>query len=150
MNAYEKLSDYSYVDLSALGFDDFKEDNTIYLYGGEHMPKNEEEVRKTNLLGLPDYDYMELIDTLRVSYKVIAEDSLSYTIIGLQKNGVLEDMEALKMTDVFSGHLTVEELLEYADSSASSAKVAAFIIAAVLAGIGGLMIVRSGKGKKLV
>ena len=150
VNAYEKLSDYSYVDLSALGFDDFKEDNTIYLYGGEHMPKNEEEVRKTNLLGLPDYDYMELIDTLRVSYKVIAEDSLSYTIIGLQKNGVLEDMEALKMTDVFSGHLTVEELLEYADSSASSAKVAAFIIAAVLAGIGGLMIVRSGKGKKLV
>jgi hypothetical protein len=148
VNAYDKLSDYSYVDLSALGFDDFKEDNTIYLYTGERMPRNEEEVRKTNLLGLPDYDYMELIDTLRVSYKVIADDSLDYTIIGLQKDGMLEDMEALKMTDVFSGHLTMEELLEYADSSAASAKVAAFIIAAVLAGIGGIMIVKNSKSKK--
>ena len=74
-----------------------------------------------------------------------ADADLRYTMIALQKNGILEDYEDLKMTDVIAGHLTVEELLEYADSSASSAKTAAFIFAAVLAGIGVLMIVRAGK-----
>ena len=73
---------------------------------------------------------------------------LRYTVIALQKNGTLEDYEELKMTDVIAGHMTVDELLVYADSSASSSKTAAFIIAAVLAGIGVLMIVRAGKTAK--
>ena len=42
-------------------------------------------------------------------------------------------------------NMSVEELLEYADSSASSAKTTAFIIAAVLAGFGMLMIVKPAK-----
>ena len=66
-------------------------------------------------------------------------------MIALQKNGILEDYEDLKMTDVIPGHVTVEELLEYADSSASTGKNTAFIIAAVLAGLGVLIIVRSTK-----
>lgn len=145
VNAHDQLKDYSYVDLSALGLDYFKEDGIIYLYAGEVMPHNEDEVMKTNLLGKADLGYKDLVGSLRVYYDVIADGNMNYTIIGMQKNGTLEDVEALKMTDVISGHLTANELLEYADSSASSAKTAAFVIAAILAGIGALLIIKGGK-----
>lgn len=145
VNAHDQLKDYSYVDLSALGLDYFKEEGIIYLYAGEVMPYNEDEVMKTNLLGKADLGYKDLVGSLRVHYDVIADGNMNYTIIGMQKNGTLEDVEALKMTDVISGHLTVNELLEYADSSASTSKTTAFIIAAVLAGIGALLIIKGGK-----
>lgn len=147
VNAREPLKDYSYVNLDALGLDDTLDEGVVYLYNNEYrMPLAEEIVPEVDLFGKADYTYRDMKGTCRVHYSVIPADAdLRYTMIALQKNGILEDYEDLKMTDVIAGHLTVEELLEYADSSASTAKTAAFIFAAVLAGIGVLMIVRAGK-----
>ncbi len=145
VNVREPLKDYAYVDLKALGFDDTLEEGVVYLYDANCiMPLEGERVPEVDLFGKPDYTYRNLKGSCRVRYSVIPADAdLRYTMIALQKNGILEDYEDLKMTDVIAGHLTVEELLEYADSSASTAKTTAFIIAAVLAGLGVLMIVRS-------
>ena len=145
VNAHDLLNDYSDAELSALGLEDFKEEGVVYLYAGEIMPHQGDKIRTTDIFGKVDFDYKDLVDTLRVHYSVLASGSLDYTIIGLQRNGTLEDVEALKMTDVISGHLTANELLEYADSSASTSKTTAFIIAAVLAGIGALLIIKGGK-----
>ena len=147
VNAREPLKDYSYVNLDALGLDDTLDEGIVYLYDDDYrMPLEEEIVPEVDLFGKTDFTYRDMKGTCRVHYSVIPADAdLRYTVIALQKNGTLEDYEDLKMTDVIAGHLTVEELLAYADSSASSAKTAAFIFAAVLAGIGVLMIVRAGK-----
>ena len=110
--------------------------HAVHLAGHEH----------SDMFGKTDFTYRDMQGTCRVHYSVIPSDAdLRYTVIALQENGVLENYDDLKMTDVIAGHLTVEELLAYADSSASSAKTAAFIFAAVLAGIGVLMIVRASK-----
>ena len=147
VNSRELLKDYSYVDLDALGLDDALEEGIVYLYDDDYrMPLEGENVPKVDMFGKTDYTYRNLKGSCRVRYSVIPEDAdLRYTMIALQKNGMLEDYEDLKMTDVIAGHLTVEELLEYADSSASTGKTTAFIIAAVLAGLGVLIIVRSTK-----
>ena len=147
VNVREPLKDYSYVDLKALGFDDTLEEGVVYLYDANYiMPREGERVPEVDLFGKTDYTYRKLKGSCRVHYSVIPADAdLRYTMIALQKNGMLEDYEDLKMTDVIAGHLTVDELLEYADSSASTSKATAFIIAAVLAGLGVLMIVRSTK-----
>lgn len=149
VNAHDHLDDYSYVDLSALGVNDFKEDGIVYLYAGRIMPHNEDKISTTDLFGRANYDYLDLVDTLRVRYDVIADESMEYTVIGLQKNGTLEDVEQLKMTDMIHGNLTVDELLAYADTSASSAKTTAFIIAAILAVAGVLVILRDTKAAKV-
>lgn len=147
VNAREPLKDYSYVNLDALGLDDTLDEGIVYLYDNDYrMPLEEEIVPEVDLFGKADYTYRDMKGTCRVHYSVFPADAdLHYTIIALQKNGILEDYEDLKMTNVIAGHLTVDELLEYADSSASTAKTTAFIIAAVLAGLGVLMIVRSTK-----
>ena len=147
VNSRELLKDYSYVDLDALGLDDTLEEGIVYLYDDDYrMPLEEEIVPEVDLFGKADYTYRDMKGTCRVHYSVFPADAdLRYTMIALQKNGMLEDYEDLKMTDVIVGHLTVEELLEYADSSASTSKTTAFIMAAVLAGLGVLMIVRSTK-----
>ena len=147
VNAREPLKDYSYVNLDALGLDDTLDEGVVYLYDDDYrMPLEEEIVPEVDLFGKTDFTYRDMKGTCRVHYSVIPADAdLRYTVIALQENGTLEDYEDLKMTDVIAGHLTVEELLAYADSSASSAKTAAFIFAAVLAGIGVLLIVRAGK-----
>lgn len=145
LSANQKVDDYSDMDLSAAGFNRFREDGTVYLYAGESMPKNEEEIRTTDLLGRTDLSYRELVGTLRVYYQEMADSTMEYTIIARQNNGNLEAADELKMTHVISGHMTREELLSYADSSAASAKNAAWITAGVLAVLGILMIIKGGK-----
>lgn len=145
VNAHQKVDDYSDMDLSVAGFNCFREEGIVYLYAGESMPKNEEEIKTTDLLGRTDISYLELVGALRVYYQVMADSAMEYTIIARQENGTLEAAEELKMTRVISGHMTREELLDYADSSASSAKNAAWITAGVLAVLGILLIIKGGK-----
>lgn len=84
----------------------------------------------------------DLEGSLRVAYAEIpGGETPEYTIIGAQMNGALLEVEKLDMDSAHAGHLTVEELLSYADSSAASAKKTSMMIAAVLAGIGILLIV---------
>lgn len=130
----------------ANGWHAFRDQGLIYLYPMEYMPREDDVVNRDTFL--KDYATSEQKNegTLRVRYNVMEDDaSLDYTMIGLQKNGKLEKVEELDLIATVFGHLTVEELLEYADSSASTAKTTALIIAAVLAGLGVLIIVRSTK-----
>ena len=145
VNAHQKVDDYSDMDLSAAGFNCFRDEGIVYLYAGESMPKNEEEIKTTDLLGRTDLSYLELVGALRVYYLEMADSAMEYTIIARQENGTLEAAEELKMTRVISGHMTREELLDYADSSAASAKNAAWITAGVLAVLGVLLIIKGGK-----
>ena len=145
VNAHDKLADYSYMDLSALGFDTFKEDGIIYLYADGIMPGDGDEVKNTDLFGRTDYDYRDQVGTLRVYYDVMADSTMEYTIIGLQTNGTLEDIDELDMANVLAGHLTVPQLLEYADSSAANARTGAWVTAAILALLGIVLIIKSGK-----
>lgn len=153
----KKREEYSSADLAAGGWNDFRDDGMTYLYQLDAMPYDDSTVHYDSFL--KDYltSKQKNEGTLRVRYNVMEDDaSLEYTIIGLQENGKLEKIPELDLIATVSGHLTVDELLEYADSSAATAKITAFIIAAVLACIGALLIIRGGKpaatakGKKRV
>lgn len=137
---------YSAADLSKGGWNEFRDQGLTYLYQLDAMPREDSTVNYDGFLKEYSTSKQKNEGTLRVRYNVMEDGaSLDYTIIGLQKNGKLEKLGELTMIPTISGHLTVEELLEYADSSASSAKTTAFIIAAVLAGFGMLMIVKPAK-----
>lgn len=128
------------------GWHAFRDQGLIYLYPMEYMPREDDVVNRDTFLKDYATSKQKNEGTLRVRYNVMEDDaSLDYTMIGLQKNGKLEKVEELDLIATVSGHLTVEELLEYADSSASTAKTTTLIIAAVLAGLGVLIIVRSTK-----
>lgn len=141
----EQCKTYSSAELSASGWNDFKDGGIVYLYKGGNMPGEGKEVSYTGgLLGKKNYDYLNYLDTYRVRYDVIkGNTNLEYTAIGLQKNGVLEEVKELDMTAMVSGYLTVDEMLEYADTSASTATITALIIAAVLVALSVLVFIRS-------
>ena len=143
----EQRKTYSSAELSALGWNDFKDDGIVYLYKGDSMPYEDKEVTYTSgILGKKGYNYLDYLDTYRVRYDVIKEGAdMKYTAIGLQKNGVLEEVKELDLTSMVSGHLNVDEMLEYADTSAATARITAFVIAAVLAALSILVFIRSSK-----
>ena len=86
--------------------------------------------------------------TLRVRYDVVeAGTSMDYTIIGLQKNGKLEEVEELDLIAAVSGHLTPEEMLEHVESSAKTGTIGAIAVAVVLLGVGVLLIVKGNRKK---
>lgn len=145
----QPLEDYDSEACAKEGWDIFREEGLVWLYHGDWMPIDEEVVEYGGFLGKPNYDYRDYEDTLRVHYRVLSADKdLTYTAIGVQRDGKLEKLEDLKMTAMIPGSLNVEELMEYADSSATSAAIAAFVIAVVLAGLGVLLIIKSGKPAK--
>ena len=140
---------YSADELSAGGWDTFRDQGRTYLYQLDYMPGEDEVVHYDSY----SKDYLTSQQknegTLRVRYNVMADDaSLEYTIIGLQKNGKLEIVDELGVTMTASGHLTAEEMLEKAESSSSGAIVFYFAAAAVLMGFGIWKIVKAGKPVK--
>ena len=63
----------------------------------------------------------------------MADDaSLEYTIIGLRKNGMPVKVEGLDTIATVSGHLTREEMLEYAESRNTTVRITAAVIALAL------------------
>lgn len=148
----KQREEYSAADLAAGGWNEFRDDGMTYLYQLDFMPDDDSTVNYDGIFKDYATSQQKNEGTLRLRYKVMEDNaSLDYTIIGLQKNGKLEEVAELDLTATISGHLTVEELLAYADSSAATAKTTSFIIAAVLAGLGVLQIVLPNKaGKKRV
>lgn len=139
LTANEYRVDYDKKELNRQGWNTFEDDGRVYLYKGYLMPEDDEKALEND---------RNLEGTLRVAYAEIpGGETLEYTIIGVQMNGLLLEVEKLDMNSVHAGYLTVEELLSYADSSAASAKKTSMIIAAVLAGIGILLIVKK-EGKR--
>jgi hypothetical protein len=124
----------------------FKDNGMDYLYPLEFMPLDEGTVYYDSPLDDNLTSKQKNEGTLRVRYDVVeADTNMDYTIIGLQKNGKLEEVEELDLTAAVSGHLTPEEMLEYAESSNTTALITAVVIALAFAIPGVIMLVKAGK-----
>jgi len=135
--ANENRVDYDKKELSRKGWNTFEDNNRTYLYQGEHMPSDNDRVTEKYAR-----DY---VDTMRVAYDEMAEkDASEYTLIGVQKGGTLQKAEKLDMLATHSGHLTMEEILSYEESSSKTAMITSFVIAALLLA-GGIFLIAAGK-----
>lgn len=124
----------------------FEDDGMDYLYQLEYMPLEDGTVYYDSFLDDNLTSKQKNEGTLRVRYDVVEEGtSMDYTIIGLQKNGKLEEVEELDLIATVSGHLTPEEMLGYAESSNTTALIAAAVIALAFAIPGVIMLVKAGK-----
>lgn len=140
----EVKDDYTDADKQAHGFGLFTDDGVRYLYQGEKMPDQDD---KVTLYDEPHRHkaYRDYVETCRVSYKQMDMTNLRYTIIGLQDHGTLRKAAELDMKAVHAGTLGVDELKDFAQSSAKFAQMGSWGFAVVLAAIGVLMFVRAGK-----
>ena len=124
----------------------FEDDGMDYLYQLEYMPLEDGTVYYDSFLDDNLTSKQKNEGTLRVRYDVVEDGtSMDYTIIGLQRNGKLEEVEELDLIAAVSGHLTPEEMLEYAESSNTTALIAAAVIALAFAIPGVIMLVKAGK-----
>ena len=124
----------------------FEDDGMDYLYQLEYMPLEDGTVYYDSFLDDNLTSKQKNEGTLRVRYDVVEDGtSMDYTIIGLQRNGKLEEVEELDLTAAVSGHLTPEEMLGYAESSHTTALIAAAVIVLAFAIPGVIMLVKAGK-----
>ncbi len=124
----------------------FEEKGLDYLYQLEYMPLEDGVVYYDSVLDDNLTSKQKNEGTLRVRYDVVEDGtSMDYTIIGLQKNGKLEEVEELDLIAAVSGHLTPEEMLGFAESSNTTALITAAVIALAFAIPGVIMFVKAGK-----
>lgn len=125
----------------------FEEKGLDYLYQLEYMPWNGDKVHYDTVLRDHVTSKQKNEGTLRVRYDVVEDGtSMDYTIIGLQKNGKLEEVEELDLIAAVSGHLTPEEMLGYAESSNTTALITATVIALAFAIPGVIILLKAFKG----
>ena len=125
----------------------FEDDGMDYLYQLEYMPLEDGTVYYDTVIRDHTTSKQKNEGTLRVRYDVVEDGtSMDYTIIGLQKNGKLEEVEELDLIAAASGHLTPEEMLGYAESSNTTALIAAAVIALAFAIPGVIVLVKAFKG----
>jgi len=125
----------------------FEDDGMDYLYQLEYMPLEDGTVYYDSFLDDNLTSKQKNEGTLRVRYDVVEDGtSMDYTIIGLQRNGKLEEVEELDLTAAVSGHLTPEEMLEYAESSNTTALITATVIALAFAIPGVIILLKAFKG----
>ena len=144
LSVTETKDDYTDADKQAHGFGVFTDHNVRYLYQGQQMPDQDEVVTHFDEPHR-HMAYLDYVDTVRISYKQMDMTDLTYTIIGLQDHGTLRKAAELDMQAVHAGTLGVEELKAFAESSSKSALAGSIGFAVVLAALGVVMIVRSGK-----
>ena len=124
----------------------FEEKGLDYLYQLEYMPLEDGVVYYDSILDDNLTSEQKNEGTLRVRYDVVEDGtSMDYTIIGLQKNGKLEEVEELDLIATVSGHLTPEEMLGHAESSNTTALITAAVIALAFAIPGVIILVKAGK-----
>jgi len=125
----------------------FEEKGLDYLYQLDYMPLEGHEVYRDTVIRDHTTSKQKNEGTLRVRYDVVENGtSMDYTIIGLQKNGKLEKVEELDLIATVSGHLTPEEMLEYAESSNTTVLITAVVIALAFAVPGVIVLVKAFKG----
>ena len=126
----------------------FEEKSFEYLYQLDYMPWAGDEVYRDTVTKDYPTSKQKNEGTLRVRYDVVEDGtSMDYTIIGLQKNGKLEEVEELDLIAAVSGHLTPEEMLEHVESSAKTGTIGTIAVAVVLLGVGVLLIVKGNRKK---
>ena len=145
----KQREEYSPADLTEGGWNDFRDAGLTYLYQLDVMPREDSTVNYDGYLKEYSTSKQKNEGTLRVRYNVMEDNaSLDYTIIGLQKNGKLEKVEELDLIATVSGHMTKDEMLEYAESSNTTAVITATVIALAFGVAGVVMLIKSFKGDK--
>ena len=125
----------------------FEEKSFDYLYQLDYMPWNGDKVYYDTVLRDHVTSKQKNEGTLRVRYDVVEDGtSMDYTIIGLQKNGKLEEVEELDLIAAVSGHLTPEEMLEHAESSNTTTLITCAVIALAFAVPGVIILLKAFKG----
>ena len=125
----------------------FEDDGMDYLYQLEYMPLEDGTVYYDTVIRDHTTSKQKNEGTLRVRYNVVEDGtSMDYTIIGLQKNGKLEEVEELDLIAAVSGHLTPEEMLEYAESSNTTVLITTAVIALAFAVPGVIILLKAFKG----
>lgn len=143
LTANKRRTEYSEKELNQMGWSTFTDDGKTYLYQGDWMPRDEDDLNSVNTL-LDKNAYRDYVGTYRVAYDEMDGDR-EYTVVALQKDGQLVRVPDVTLQAVHSGHLTQAEILESAESSAKGGMITAIVGAVLCLGAGAFLIVRKEK-----
>ena len=143
ISATQKRTEYSEKELNQKGWSTFTDDGKTYLYQGNWMPRDEDDLASVNTL-LDKNAYREYIGTYRVAYDELDSDP-EYTVVALQKDGQLVRIPDVTLQALQSGRLTQAEVLENAESSAKGGMIIAVVGAVLCFGAGAFLIVKKEK-----
>ena len=143
LSANQKRTEYSEKELNQMGWSTFTDDGKTYLYQGDWMPRDEDAIDSVNTL-LNKNAYRDYVGTYRVAYDEM-DGGPEYTVVALQKDGQLVRVPDVTLQALQSGHLTQDEVLENAESSAKGGMIIAIVGAVVCLGAGAFLIVKKEK-----
>jgi len=143
LSANQKRTEYSEKELNQMGWSTFTDDGKTYLYQGDWMPRDEDAIDSVNTL-LNKNAYRDYVGTYRVAYDEM-DGGPEYTVVALQKDGQLVRVPDVTLQALQSGHLTQDEVLENAESSAKGGMIIAIVGAVLCLGAGAFLIVKKEK-----
>ena len=143
LSAGKRRTEYSEKELNQMGWSTFTDSGKTYLYQGDWMPRDEDDLDSVNTL-LDKNAYRDYVGTYRVAYDEMDGDR-EYTVVALQKDGQLVRVPDVTLQALHSGHLTQAEILESAESSAKGGMITAIVGAVLCFGAGAFLIVKKEK-----
>ena len=143
LSANQKRTEYSEKELNQMGWSTFTDGGKTYLYQGDWMPRDEDDLDSVNTL-LDKNAYRDYVGTYRVAYDEMDGDR-EYTVVALQKDGQLVRVPDVTLRAIHSGHLTQDAILENEASSAKGGMITAIVGAVLCFGAGVFLIVRKEK-----
>ena len=143
LSANQKRTEYSEKELNQMGWSTFTDDGKTYLYQGDWMPRDEDDLDSVNTL-LDKDAYRDYVGTYRICYDEM-DGGLECTVVALQKDGQLVRVPDVTLRTIHSGHLTQNEILENEASSAKGGMITAIVGAVLCFGAGAFFIVKKEK-----
>lgn len=143
LSAGKRRTEYSEKELNQMGWSTFTDGGKTYLYQGDWMPRDEDDLDSVNTL-LDKDAYRDYVGTYRVAYDEMDGDR-EYTVVALQKDGQLVRVPDVTLRAIHSGHLTQDAILENEASSAKGGMITAIVGAVLCFGAGAFLIVKKEK-----
>ena len=143
LSAGKRRTEYSEKELNQMGWSTFTDGGKTYLYQGDWMPRDEDDLDSVNTL-LDKDAYRDYVGTYRVAYDEMDGDR-EYTVVALQKDGQLVRVPDVTLRAIHSGHLTQDAILENEASSAKGGMITAIVGAVLCFGAGVFLIVKKEK-----
>ena len=143
LSANQKRTEYSEKELNQMGWSTFIDDGKTYLYQGDWMPRDEDDLDSVNTL-FDKNAYRDYVGTYRISYDEM-DGSPECTVVALQKDGQLVRVPDVTLRAIHPGHLTQDAILENEASSAKGGMIIAIVGAVLCLGAGAFLIVKKEK-----
>ena len=143
LSAGKRRTEYSEKELNQMGWSTFTDGGKTYLYQGDWMPRDEDDLDSVNTL-LDKDAYRDYVGTYRVAYDEMDGDQ-EYTVVALQKGGQLVRVPDVTLRAIHSGHLTQDAILDSEASSAKGGMISAIVGAVLCFGAGVFLIVKKEK-----